>query len=514
MKSLLSVIGFIAVMQMSATATASVSAHTRMAAIETVLYVNDPFLPSGPLDPRRHEQRENPGSEGNAIYRSVARLDRVCSSSFINTSDDDSAPAYLLSAGHCVQELNALSDNHVVLDQAVSLTAEFNMFQDIPEENRIPVQVVQIAYASMKGMDIALLKTDQTIGDLKAKNLQPYPLSRRIPARGEPIIIAGMPNGGWLALSRCEANSRVNLLESIWHFNGFLQTPCTTIGGMSGGPTFTADADGRPVELVAELSTGKDERLWLGTPCYIGNPCVITEQGLIPAQNQSFVVPVAGIQDCFTAQGLFQSSLAHCPLPKATGLTIDDRPVEITGINATPESQKWNFSPQSPFAGLKVKMIKVTSTAQTCHSMTDYKPVALPGFDPRQEQIPVQEEGIYHYCLLPLDSPTAADADVIRVKVDNTGSTTRPLVQVIPGANDTVRIFFSFILEENAVHYYAFGPLDTFNCPEAGTADYKPTGETTFVAVPYSRVKVCSYLGDPALNKGVVYEVDYPPEGA
>ncbi|OCR23147.1 hypothetical protein AFK24_20855 [Pseudomonas syringae] len=475
--------------------------------------IDDPFMPKASTESAHYKKLEYPAREDYDFYRAIGLLQGICSSSFIKTSNDPSAPAYLLSAGHCVQDLDALADNSVVIDKPVEFSAAFNNFVDT-QDDRILVNIDQIAYSTMKGMDISILRTDKTIGELQALNLQAFTLSRRVPVNGEGTVVAGMPNADPLMIDRCTVTGRVDLLEGIFHFNDFLENTCVLIGGMSGGPSFSAATDGQPTELVAVSSTGADERIWLGTPCHINKPCVGRPEGFVQANNHSYIVPVAGIQDCFDSQGLFQLSHAGCPLPTPTGLIIENHPVEITGASAASENQTWNFTPQHPSGGLKVKMIDVRGASDTCKSMTGYTPVVLPGFDPRLEQIPVHKEGIYQYCLLPADSPTATAVDVIMVKVDNTPSAVQPDVRVLPGTDNAVKIFYSYILNENSNFYSAYGPLDSFVCPVVGSGSYEIVAQMTFVDVPYPRVKVCSYLEDSALNKGVLYELDYPPDGA
>ena len=472
--------------------------------------VNDPFMPAAAVGSDSYKKLERPPTEDYDFYRAIGLLQGICSTSFIKTSDDLSAPAYLLSAGHCVQELDAYADNRIVLDKTVEFSAAFNNFYDTQDE-RIWVNIDQIAYSTMKGMDISLLRTDKTIGELKALGLEPFTLSGRVPDSGEEFVVAGMPNGLSLMVDRCAVTSRVDLLEGMWHFNDFLENTCVLIGGMSGGPSFMIGANGKPTELMAESSTGANELVWLGTPCHINAPCVGRPDGFVQAQNHSYVVSTAGVQDCFDSKGLFQLSHSGCPLPTPTGMVIENHPVEITGTNAANENQTWNFTPQHASGRLNVKRVNVKSPSETCKSMTGYIPVDLPGFDPRQERIPVDEEGIYQYCLLRAESITANDADVIMVKVDNTSSPTQPSVRVISGTDTPLRIFYSYILHENAVYYSVHGPLDSFVCPVVGSESYKKVAELTFIDVPYPRVKVCSYLEDSALNRGVVYELDHPP---
>lgn len=500
MKAILFIVPFIAVM------------HIAVASQPVMQAFHDPFMPQALEGKGYDKQLVRPDPEDYDFYRAIGLLQGICSTSFIKTSDDLSAPAYLLSAGHCVQELDALADNRIVVNESVELSASFNMFFDTLND-KILVNIDQIAYSTMKGVDISLLRTDKTIAELQTLSLRPFTLSRRVPLSGEGVITAGLPNGYAVSIEPCVATNRVDLVEGMWHFNGFQEITCRLIGGMSGGPTFLTDKAGRPTQIVAASSTAADDRLWLGTPCHTNNPCVAKPDGFVQVNNLSYVVPTVGIQDCFNNEGVFELTHAGCPLPVPTDVIIENHPVEITGASAAAENQTWNFTPQHPSGALKVKMIRVRGSSDTCQSMTDYTPVVLPGFDPSQERIPVQQEGIYQYCLLQADSLTAENAEVIMVKVDNTPTQTKPIVTVMPGTGNALRVFFSFILNENAVHKYTFGPLDTFTCPVAGSDSYKETGETTFVDVPYSRVKVCSYLDDPAFNKGPVYEVDYPAEG-
>jgi hypothetical protein len=87
----------------------------------------------------------------------------VCTAAFIATSDRVNAPVYVLTSGRCAADaFSDLSAIAVTVDQPVAYTVEFNYFYNSKHDTRL-VNIDSVAYATMKGVDIAILKTDQTI---------------------------------------------------------------------------------------------------------------------------------------------------------------------------------------------------------------------------------------------------------------------------------------------------------------------------------------------------------------
>lgn len=107
----------------------------------------------------------------------------------------DVAPAHALTAGHCVlsifdAELRVRRTTGVLTDVAPAREAQvrFGLFSDWPDSTRQgPVVSVQrIAYATLRGTDLAIVVLGRTQGELRALGLEPQVIAaprRRMPAR-------------------------------------------------------------------------------------------------------------------------------------------------------------------------------------------------------------------------------------------------------------------------------------------------------------------------------------------
>ena len=98
------------------------------------------------------------------------------------------APAYLMTNGHCVN----LFDSTEVLHQVpVEGEARFSLFKD-KLAGAVSVNISEISWASMRGTDMAILKTDQTLAELKQQGFSAYKLAP-LPKPGTALSIFGVP---------------------------------------------------------------------------------------------------------------------------------------------------------------------------------------------------------------------------------------------------------------------------------------------------------------------------------
>ena len=155
----------------------------------------------------------------------------------------DSAPAYVITAGHCI---SMGPSNEVILDlPASNISATFGYFIDTPDQ-QVRFNSKRIAYSSMKGTDLAIVELDATDGQVAAMGYRPLEFSSDPPAPGEPILITGIPSSSipseevFLRQAGCTHGGEACLVEFIWTFYSFHRNDCADIkGGASGSPVLS-----------------------------------------------------------------------------------------------------------------------------------------------------------------------------------------------------------------------------------------------------------------------------------
>ena len=111
-----------------------------------------------------------------------------CSAAFIKPSKSkSSAPAYVLTAGHCYVSLSgAVAEaDQVIVDEPALGRVRFMRFSDA--KSYIEVRTKRWVYATLKGVDIAILELDATFGELEKQGVIPL-------GRGGPEALVPGPS--------------------------------------------------------------------------------------------------------------------------------------------------------------------------------------------------------------------------------------------------------------------------------------------------------------------------------
>jgi len=131
-----------------------------------------------PGPPPSSELLRNANSANDA-FAAVGRFQgaMTCTGAVIDPSRSGAsiARAWLLTAGHCI----SLEPYGVIRNQPSTAAVQLKFFIDTTPESRVTVRARSVGCATMKGLDLALVELDTTLGDLSARGIRPLRLSTR-----------------------------------------------------------------------------------------------------------------------------------------------------------------------------------------------------------------------------------------------------------------------------------------------------------------------------------------------
>lgn len=281
-----------------------------------------PTVPSPPPAPAPLPDPAEPlPIEQLAWFSGVAELNAGsnCTGTLIDTGAPD-GPAYLLTNGHCVGDVGRSAQNTTIEHEWFG-TATFLQAKGY-QDNALEVEVVQLAYSTMRHTDTAIVRLKPTLGELEQLGLRPIPITATEPAEGAAVTNIGVPTqdlnpDDWvLRRGECTLGAQHTLIEALWMWFGVWSNNCPgIIQGSSGSPLLSLDADGHPAQIVGMINTTTGgTRLSDGGACSLNRPCEVAAEGPRLVEDTSYAQSVAGLGGCFTANGDFALGKA-CPLP-------------------------------------------------------------------------------------------------------------------------------------------------------------------------------------------------------
>ena len=421
-------------------------------------------------------------------YGSIGRFDgpASCTAVLLDTGAPGIAPAHALTSGHCV---GINGSNEFIVDQpADAMRVTFNWFVDVTDHRE--VKVGRIAWATMRGTDLALLELAATNDELRGFGLKGWHPASLIDLGGasRDVVMLGVPVGmpsseipeaeRYLRLGTCSLDTEAVLLnERAWLWTGALRNDCPEVLPGNSGSAVLDSQTGLLLGLV-NTTTYKGEQ---GAECWLGRPCEVTSDGESAMPDTSYAQPVAGIERCFGAGGTFALGGA-CPLDPGTGATIDGAPLAINP-GASPAIPR-GHAPQSTWATVvggtgvthyryKIGPVATTSCADE-QGYGDPHPVAAP----IDEQLPTTEQRLL-LCVIggPTSTPDASwqparFATVWVAYIDTTPPTADIRFSVNGNLKNGWRIEPVFNPPELSLFLVKGGPAKTTDC--ADPADYAP----------------------------------------
>jgi V8-like Glu-specific endopeptidase len=268
-------------------------------------------------------------SENSRTYNGIGLIKirdfSSCTGFFIQPKPSQSAPAYVLTNGHCIDLLESLlSPSEIVVDRNLRsfgrspaiLSFTPGYFANSRGRRTYPVK--RVLYATMKNNDVALLELSISQKDLIAAGVNPLQLANKPAAVGTKVDIVGVPaekiafEYQYLHRVSCSMGATVRVREGGYDWKQSLRHRCSLLGGMSGSPMIAATGN----KVVGIVNTGggsSDRRSLL---CTLDNPCEVTSD-FKPKPTASFNYGqlLDRLPGCFD-QGVFNLNLSSCRLEK------------------------------------------------------------------------------------------------------------------------------------------------------------------------------------------------------
>ncbi|MCU0283147.1 MAG: serine protease [Candidatus Nanopelagicales bacterium] len=395
----------------------------------------------------------------------------------------DDAPAHVLTAGRCA----GIEDSATVLSRipVEGAAVEFALFsaRGGGAASSLTVPVVAIAWASVRGTDLAVLRLAAVYGGLADQGI-PAIEATAAPVDGQQILVAGVPVAGvpsdevLLRGSRCQVERTTDLADGPWVLRDTAAIGCGGIlEGSFGSPAL--DPAGRAVGLVAASTIGA-----IPSPdCAAGRPCEVGEGSIAFRADTSYLVGVAGVGRCLTLRGLRLGG--QCPLEVPS--TVVEASIGSSSVPAGSLMEVRIAEGSAPASTTLVGMLGATD----CWAEAGRRPAVVDAEGVLRVRAPTSQ-GLALLCVGSARQPTplrftvagtAPDAGAIELR--ETPVTGGLLVAPVPDPPD----FSTFV--------WTTGPPGTTDCATA--EGYQPfTGEPAFLEAADLPTTVCVIASDAA----------------
>jgi len=355
------------------------------------------------------------GDPKNAYLSGVASLGN-CTATLLRTSQDPAAPAYLLSAARCLTpaiNTDYVFEVHVDAPLLITLPIVFGFSAPPAPAQPAVATATRIAYATMKGVDLALIELNRTVGQLQELGIEPLSLAQAAPGPAAPIEMVGQafeheapeqqPGGPQpspvtrnLRRARCvEGSRRPTVVEQLGYFYDLHSNACAALGaGTVGSPVL--DQNGRVYGVFDMRFTPGEHR----QPCYLNYPCEVGGSPEREVPDSNYVADATIFAGCFDAKGRFDLAAGDCKLDAGAGSELGSEPrIAAATYGEPPLPNAWNQ--QFPTASDTQYRYKVGAAQSVdCRSPEGYsEPLPIDGGALKQLPLP-SKEGLYALCIL------------------------------------------------------------------------------------------------------------------
>ncbi|WP_329301441.1 serine protease [Streptomyces sp. NBC_00659] len=251
------------------------------------------------------------GAEAAPTLQAVSLAGTValsnCSGSVIRFPNSaDSAPALVLSNGHCL-ETGFPDPGEVIVGQSSSRT--FSLLNSAGTKVAT-LRASKVAYSTMTDTDVTIYQLTSTYTTIKnSYGISALTVQDTHPVAGTAITVA---SGYWKRLYNCSIDGfAYRLKEGDWTWKDSVRytSACNTIGGTSGSPV----VDQSTGKVVAVNNTGNED----GETCTVNNPCEVDASGNVTVREGiNYAEETYQIPACFTTGNQLNLSASGCVLPK------------------------------------------------------------------------------------------------------------------------------------------------------------------------------------------------------
>jgi V8-like Glu-specific endopeptidase len=255
-------------------------------------------------------------------YNGVGVIDvnyGVCTGFLISTGANPTAPAYVLTNGHCQGSFSKLpTEREVLVNRSTKTQFVVNYFHDFKPE-RLTIPVKRMVYGTMKNNDIAILELTKTQQELRKAGITPLQVASKPPALGESLIVVGVPSEGvkdelnFLHSTTCRIGQMANVKEDVYNWQRSIRHQCSIVGGMSGSPMISLKTN----LVVGIINTGVNDSASKQPQCSLNRPCEVVKNNLVqtfPQENYGQLVD--RIPTCFDRRGIFNLYQSSCQLER------------------------------------------------------------------------------------------------------------------------------------------------------------------------------------------------------
>ena len=252
-----------------------------------------------------------------------------CTGFFFATGANPTAPAYVLTNGHCQGSASKLpTAREIMVDRSSKTKFIVNYFHDFKPE-RLTIRVKRLVYGTMKNNDIAILELTKNQQELTKAGIIPLQIAPKPSALNEPLIVVGVPSEGvkdelnFLHSTTCKTGELASVKEDIYHWKRSIRHRCSIIGGMSGSPMISLKTN----RVIGIINTGVNDNAAKQPQCSLNRPCEVSVSGAIetfPQENYGQLVD--RIPSCFDKKGIFNLAQSTCQLERPQPLYSPKHP--------------------------------------------------------------------------------------------------------------------------------------------------------------------------------------------
>lgn len=445
-------------------------------------------------------------SSSDARYHAVGKLvaARHCTAALVAGSDtpDADRPALLLTSAHCVLD-DAFKDGarEVIVDSEAGEGWSFTpaYFQDSQADHR-PIDVRRVRYATMKGVDMAVVELGATYGDFTAAGIQPLVVASPHIIGDLPIELVHIPQTGvvtedqFLRLSTCQAGEPVRLFEGPRFLTQESRTDCAGVsGGSSGSPALREGSS----EVMGVMGTMVDPRF---DGCGEDRPCELTGREPVSHTGASYLSLAAPFMAAFRADGSWDGAA----LDPGDGVKLGRRVPQFTRSQieeeGSPIPAPWGVIVDDRTRWVRYKQGDAATI--DCASAEGYSAPVYAAERPWENQPLDQGEGAYALCVLGqkgIDNDWQAPehASVTLRVIDDTPPTAAPEVAIREDTEDswTVELVAGYV----PPYLVKVGKIADTDC---GDEQKYRSMDTPFIRLPKAKApfRICVKAKDQAGN--------------